>query len=721
MVIKAKAEITISRIVDIDHVTTYYLLQSSTAAAPTKPTANPPGGNWQTTEPSYTSGSTNTLYFVDLTVMTNGSYSYSAVSKSSSYEAAKVAYNKAQNAQNTADSKPDMSDIKDYVSSRGENLVTNGTCLLRNNTNFSAFVYDGIETYYAGGSFRFDGINGAPTCDEYIPVDTSSKYLFSYWIKNNNKDAKYYDMVTMYDIDKFIISAYNVMFIAGSTTKLAKDLKNGDTVVYLEDASGFKPNLLNVWNRGLTFWNYKNSKGYAYGKETYSRYTWHDLWDDETAIDTTTNTIKLKKAWSHGTFPAGTDVSQRGDGANYTYLNSNYTINADTWTRKKGTISGLGKNNAAGKFREGTAFVRVGWLLNRDVTSCKCWISTISFTQNPGIKDVDEAAKVASNYMKYDSTNGLVVGNVTAKTLGQNVQIGNSVVNIRNGSTILAQYGADTIYLGKNSKDSKIDLCNGSATIYSSVSDTGNIRTFNIETGDNCDIHTETTVSKETANSHLELRSLAYDGSKYASYHWGLTGSDPYGSSQISGEGGVIWAYASGGTGSAEMRINGQTSAIDLTGKTTINNSAGTSSTVINGGEISSASLTASGTIIGKNVKTSAGTSLDALATAAKYTYSVSGISITVWESPLMIRIKMSGTATAILATSNGYLSFGGIKATGMTPAIKKIWIQNNYEVSFRVNATSGKIELGYSAKNGAMVDIPSGIAINIDETFLLV
>ena len=343
----------------------------------------------------------------------------------------------------------------------------------------------------------------------------------------------------------------------------------------------------------------------------------------------------------------------------------------------------------------------------------------------PAPEDVDaqvaEAAKVASNYMKYDATNGLVVGNMTAKTLGQNVQIGNSVVNIRNGSTILAQYGADTIYLGKNSKDSKIDLCNGSATIYSSVSDVGDIRTFNIKTGDNCDIRTETTVSNETANANVELRSLAYDGDKCASYHWGLTGSDPYGSSQISGEGGVIWAYASGGTGSAEMRINGQTSAIDLTGKTTINNSAGTSSTVINGGEISSASLTASGTITGKNIKTSAGTSLDALATAAKYTYSVSGISITVWESPLMIRIKMSGTTTAILATSNGYLSFGDIKATGMTPAIKKIWIQNNYEVSFRVNATSGKIELGYSAKNGRMVDIPSGIAINIDETFLLV
>lgn len=107
MAVKAKAEITLSRIIDIESVTRYYLLQSSTASVPSKPTANPPGGNWKTTEPSYTSGSTNTLYFVDLTVMTNGTFSYSAVSKSSSYEAAKEAWNKANNAQNSIDNLQD--------------------------------------------------------------------------------------------------------------------------------------------------------------------------------------------------------------------------------------------------------------------------------------------------------------------------------------------------------------------------------------------------------------------------------------------------------------------------------------------------------------------------------------------------------------------------------------------------------------------------------------
>ena len=115
----AKAEITLSRIVDIASVTRYYKLQSSTASAPAKPTANPPSG-WVTAEPSYTSGSTNTLYFVDQTIFTNGTFSYSAVSKSSSYEAAKEAYNKAQAA---GDAASDANNKIDNLEVGGRNLI----------------------------------------------------------------------------------------------------------------------------------------------------------------------------------------------------------------------------------------------------------------------------------------------------------------------------------------------------------------------------------------------------------------------------------------------------------------------------------------------------------------------------------------------------------------------------------------------------------------------
>jgi hypothetical protein len=110
MAVKAQAEITLSAVRDVQATYRYYLLQSSTLSAPSKPTAQPPGGSWDDTEPSYTSGSTNSLYLVDCTVFSDGSFSYSEVSLSSSYEAAKEAYNVAQAAQATADNAQESAD-----------------------------------------------------------------------------------------------------------------------------------------------------------------------------------------------------------------------------------------------------------------------------------------------------------------------------------------------------------------------------------------------------------------------------------------------------------------------------------------------------------------------------------------------------------------------------------------------------------------------------------
>ncbi|SHK31766.1 pyocin knob domain-containing protein [Hespellia stercorisuis] len=94
MAIKASATVTLTFVVDVSAVYRYYRLQASTASAPAKPATRSPAG-WVSTEPAYTAGSTNSLYTVDLNVFSNGTFAYSEVSKSSSYEAAKAAYNKA--------------------------------------------------------------------------------------------------------------------------------------------------------------------------------------------------------------------------------------------------------------------------------------------------------------------------------------------------------------------------------------------------------------------------------------------------------------------------------------------------------------------------------------------------------------------------------------------------------------------------------------------------
>ena len=95
MAIKAAGSVTLASINDVASTTRYYLLQASTLTAPAKPTAKPPGGSWSATEPTYTEGSTNSLYTCDLTTFSDGTWAYSAVSLSSSYEASKTAYNKA--------------------------------------------------------------------------------------------------------------------------------------------------------------------------------------------------------------------------------------------------------------------------------------------------------------------------------------------------------------------------------------------------------------------------------------------------------------------------------------------------------------------------------------------------------------------------------------------------------------------------------------------------
>ena len=129
--VKATTQITISKVIDVYAVYRYYKLQASTLAQPSKPTKNPPDG-WSDTEPSYVSGSTNTLYFGDCNVYSEKTFSFSEVSKSSTYEAAKDAWNKANNAQESID-----------------NLEIGGRNLLLNTASFS-------NPWYIVGADRTD-------------------------------------------------------------------------------------------------------------------------------------------------------------------------------------------------------------------------------------------------------------------------------------------------------------------------------------------------------------------------------------------------------------------------------------------------------------------------------------------------------------------------------------------------------------------------------------
>ena len=98
MATKASDLVTLQVLPTPNNVRLYYLKQASNLAAPAKPTANPPASPWTATEPTYTEGSTDTVYTTMLTVWGDASYQYGDVQKSAAFEAAKQAFNKADSA-----------------------------------------------------------------------------------------------------------------------------------------------------------------------------------------------------------------------------------------------------------------------------------------------------------------------------------------------------------------------------------------------------------------------------------------------------------------------------------------------------------------------------------------------------------------------------------------------------------------------------------------------
>lgn len=77
---------------------------------------------------------------------------------------------------------------------------------------------------------------------------------------------------------------------------------------------------------------------------------------------------------------------------------------------------------------------------------------------------INDSAKKATNYINA-SGSGIVVGDMTANTLGKNVLIDSDSVDIRNGNTELATFGASQVELGKNSSDAVIKMCGNKGQI----------------------------------------------------------------------------------------------------------------------------------------------------------------------------------------------------------------------------------------------------------------
>lgn len=300
-----------------------------------------------------------------------------------------------QNAQDSADN------VKDQIVSMGEQLIINGNGLMGDNTNFSALIFDASKANGSPGSFTREGTSSTTlVSDTYIPINPNLRYSFEIDAISKNGLIRMYSFLDFYDVDKKSIGSNNHMYIENTLTYLTQDLRNGDTVVHFNDLSGWNDTFTQDFRRGFIFWNYTNSFGYTYPELTYSRNIWRNLYENSN-VDKTNNTITLNAPWSHGTFEAGTKLSQCNSGAAYKYQGMGYTKVPTKWTHYSGFYDGTdysGKNVST-KFPPGTAYAKVGFLWNWDKLDDQCWVTNISLKTDydNAIKNAQTAADTAQN------------------------------------------------------------------------------------------------------------------------------------------------------------------------------------------------------------------------------------------------------------------------------------------------------------------------------------
>ena len=331
----------------------------------------------------------------------------------------------------------DLSDrtTKTYIASRGENLLTNGTALLGDNTNFSSFTFDGANANSSPGSFRFIG-PGTVYTDEFMPVLAEKRYKMSVDAKTLNGVGRYYMMTVAFDVDNQVIGATHHMYRANTLTTLASELNNGDTVVYLTSAANWYNSGtagVSTYLRSIILWNYTNSFGYTYPPLTYSRNWFGNAWDPG-SIDLVNNTITLRVPWAGGTVPAGTQLSNGSAGGSFKYNILANTLLTTSWTTYTGFMDGIDYSgaNVTTKFPPGTAKIKLGWLMNYAGTGETAWFTNMTV----GLDDNAHTATTLQTSRNINGTSFNGSTDITTSSWGtaQNVTIGNTTRSV-NGAT----------------------------------------------------------------------------------------------------------------------------------------------------------------------------------------------------------------------------------------------------------------------------------------------
>ena len=258
-----------------------------------------------------------------------------------------------------------------YIQSRNGGLITNGSGLMKDNTNFSRFKFNPLDFYAGYGCFTSDVLNADYMIDEFIPVSPTATYEFSFACKTLKQvgQSRFYSYLACYDLDSKAILPHNIPFV---TFRLGETLLPGSKtiVIHPDDRAMAAPLIKQKINSAASWFllksNYVSANGFAFPMGEYSQDSYGGGVPPigNITFDETNGIINgmLTNIIPAGGLPAGTPVSIGQSGGTYVYwipAAVNTTV-PNVWTPFSlrfvpQTIT-----------RKFTASVKVGWLTNRD-------------------------------------------------------------------------------------------------------------------------------------------------------------------------------------------------------------------------------------------------------------------------------------------------------------------------------------------------------------------
>ena len=336
--------------------------------------------------------------------------------------------------------------------SRGEQLVTNGSGVLGNNTNFSWWDFDGAVSNDSPGSFT-KNVYAEPTTDEFFAINPRNHYALTFDTKSLLGEGTLYSMLQFFDADKNLIRANDHMYVPDTLTTLARPVENGATTIYLTS--------LKNWSTAaphatfITVWNYTNSFGYTYPELSYSRNMIPipsvGEYADGNYINTSSNTITLITPYSGPTIPAGTKVSQGRYGGTYKYNGMAGEVVPTEWKSVKAIYSGVDYSggNVSTKFPPGTAYAKVGflWLYQYSGSGERLWVTNVSVRDYSAEADIDAmGGKITEMGTKIEQNSEAIMLRATKTELeavhigGRNLVSGTSLDKIYSGAAPSGSY-----------------------------------------------------------------------------------------------------------------------------------------------------------------------------------------------------------------------------------------------------------------------------------------